>query len=282
MEDVVTIYFQGNNAPRTQACKYAGKAGLDVRTTKNEVEHVYNPDAPHLLHNLFLYNELNDIEYGCTWNPCHWLSGAVQKAGVWYYNVYGTSCTPHNKWSVLNLAGTEDVTQYVNAIKDCIRQHPEKKIVLFGTSRGAATLITTLSVLTTPQLSHIKLAIAEAPFATVESVLYDTWPSPMVPCILGLLEWYTQFRREQWSPLDAVRSASFPLQVPLLFVTSEIDKMVPVCNTMQLIDVLQSKEHPDLHHLKLQRSHHSTMSIDDAEDQEAYLNQVRRLYRKYL
>jgi hypothetical protein len=37
-----------------------------------------------------------------------------------------------------------------------------------------------------------------------------------------------------------------------------------------------------LHHLKLKRSHHSKMSMNDPEDQEAYVNELERLYRKYL
>lgn len=281
-ENVVTIFFQGNNATRVQACKYAGKAGLDIRVTDDNVEHVFNPKALPLLHNLFLYNELNDIGYGFSWNPLHWYSAIGQQISRWYYNVYGTACMSHNNWSLVNLAGPEDVAQCVNAIKECIKQYPKKHIVLFGTDRGAATLLVALTKLNRDECDHIGLVIAEAPFASVPSLLYNTMHATIVPYLLSALEQFTLFRIEQFSPLQAVTSNEFPLSVPLLFVTSDADRTVPKSETLQLIEVLKKRDHQALEHLQLKNSHHSMMSLDNKEDQDLYFAELQRLYRKYL
>lgn len=281
MEDVVTLYFQGNNAARTQACKYAGPKGLDIYVTENQVEHVFIPESPELLHNIYLYEELNDVQYGTSWNPLHWLMSAFHCANHWRYNIYGTSCSPHNQWSLLNLAGPSDVTQYLNAIRDCIKKYPEKKIVLFGTSRGASVVMVTLSMLSLEEQKHIKLAIAEAPFATVPSVLENTYPKVVVPFMLNALEKVTLFRRDQYNPLESVQSGRFAISIPLLIVTSKVDTTVPPKETQQLIDILREK-HLSLHLLELEHSHHSFMSLQDRDDIRKYEDMVESLYRKFL
>ena len=280
-QNVVTVYFQGNRAPRTQAAKYAGKQGLDVYVSNGQVEHVFNPDAPQLLHNLFLYPELNDVEYGFSYNPLHWCSKVAHQVCHWYFNLYGTACVPHTSWSLMNIAGPEDVVQCLNAIKACIKHHPDKRIVLFGTSRGAATILLTLPRLDEQERSHIAFVVAEAPFASVSSLAYE-YSERLAPHFLTFLEKTSRFQREQPSPLEAVTSEAFPLHIPLLFVTSEADTTVPVSNTMQLIEVLKERKHESLSHLKLQYSHHSLMSLQDKRDQDAYFDEMQRLYRKYI
>lgn len=282
IKDVVTVYFQGNFASRTQACKYAGPEGLDIRVTDNQVEHVFNTNAPRLLYNLFLYNELNDIQYEVSYNPFHWCCSLGQFVYQQYYNVYGTSCVPHNNLSRLNFAGSEDVAQCVNAVKACIKTHPEKRIVLFGTSRGAATILVSLTKLSKEELTHLKLVIAEAPFASIPSLLYNTLPACIVPYLFYMAEKLTLFKENQISPLHAVTDDAFPLEIPILFVTSEADRTIPIHETTQLIEVLKKREHKALNHLKLKRSSHSMMSIGDKDDQDAYYAELQRLYRKYL
>lgn len=284
MDNVVTVFFQGNQASRVQATKYCGKEGLDIYVSHGNIEHVYNPDSPRLLYNLFRYPELNDVAYGWSWNPWHWFFMVLHWLRQWQFNIYGTSCTPHNKYSFMNVGGPEDVAQCVLAIKLCIAKHADKQIVLFGTSRGAATVLLALPRLSTEELSHIKLVIAEAPFASVSSVLYETMPfaQTTVPLFISLLEYFTQYRRDQHSPLEAVASKQFPLDMPLVFVTSDIDTTVPVANTKQLITVLQQRNHQALHHIPLKHSHHSWMSLHNEEDKTFYDVELHRLYRKYL
>lgn len=278
---MITVFFQGNRESRTQAARYTGKEGLDIYVSNGQIEHIFNPTAPQLLHNLFLYNELNDVEYGFSWNPLHWCSSVAHQLHSWYFNIYGTACMPHNKWSLMNIAGDEDITQCVNAIKECIKKCSQQKIVLFGCSRGASSLIVALTRLSLSEIEHINLVILEAPFASVPSLAYEYSPT-LAPHFLTLLERCTLFQREQFSPLEAVASDKFPLTLPLLFVTSEVDTTVPVLNTMQLIDVLRKRDHQELTHLKLKHSEHSMMSLQDKEDQDSYYAELQRLYRKYI
>lgn len=281
--EIITLYFQGEFATRTQACKYAGPKGLDIRVSDGQVEHVFNPRAPQLLHNIFTQDELGDVEYERSYNPLHWLSSLFHCFGQSFtYNVYGTSSMPHNNLSMMNFSGPDDVRQCLYAIESCIRQYPQKKLVLFGTSRGASVLMIALGTMTQEQLERVKLVILEAPFSSYPSLLFHTYPSFLVPVMLSALEKLTLFRRDQLSPLEAISSHTFPVRTPLLFVTSKADRTVPPEETEQLIEMLRLKGYLELHHLQLAHSHHSRMSLDHPDDIRAYQDKLASLYKHYL
>jgi len=279
-DDIVTVYCQGNGAGRNQAAKYAGPCGLEIKRSATQLERVYIPEAPLLLHNLYTWDELRDIGYGWPTNPFQLASLVKQYLTLWYYNVHGAS-VPHNHLSELNVAGDQDVTQYVAAVRQCIREHPTKKLVLFGTSRGASVVLIALARLTAEECQHIKLVLVEAPFDTVPSVSQYRF-GRLSRLLLALLARFARYRPFQCSPLEAVDSEAFPLTLPLAFITSKVDSIVPPEHTAPLIARLKERNHAALHELVLERSHHSMMSLHNEEDQASYMAFVEALYNKYL
>lgn len=280
--NVVTIFFQGNRESRAQATHYCGKEGLDIYVSEGNVEHVFSPNTPQLLYNLFLFSELNDIEFGFSWNPFHWISMLFHQFYSWYFNLYGTACMPHNKWSLMNIAGPEDVAQCVIAIRACIKKHPYKRLVLFGCSRGASTVLVALTQLDKEELTHLAFVIAEAPFASVPSLLTE-YNTTLAPYILSLLERFTLFNRDQYSPLDAVKSERFPTHIPLLMITSDADTTVPLKNTTHLLDVLwKERNHMKCSHTRLKESYHGMMPLQSTADITAYSEALERYYKQYL
>ena len=281
-EDVLTIYFQGAFASRTQACKYAGPKGLDIRVSDGQVEHVFNPRSPELLHNIVTYDDLSDVDYERSYNPLYWLMSLAHCGANSHNNVYGTSSMPHNVLSQTDLSGPLDVEQCLSVIEYCIGKFPEKKLVLFGCSRGASVLLIAMERLKTDQLRHIRLVIVEAPFASIPSLLFEKFPFYLASLMLSILERTTSFKRNQPSPLDAVTSLNFPVRTPLLFVTSKKDWWVPPVETGQLIEMLRVKGYLDLHHLELEHSNHFRMSLDHPDDIHSYREKLAFLYQKYL
>jgi fermentation-respiration switch protein FrsA (DUF1100 family) len=223
-----------------------------------------------------MYHDLNDVGYGWSWNPLHILSKLAHLLAKRYYGIEGGGL-PHNHITLLNVAGSEDVGQYLSAVRSCIRQQPEKRIVLFGCSRGASVVLASLVYLIEVERRHIALAIVEAPFATVPSALSVRWFSALQ---LALLTRLSLYESTQLSPLEAVRHENFPLDLPLAFVTSESDSLVPVSHTLKLIEELRARNHSCLEHLKLYLSDHAMMPI--GEEKTEYLNFVNSLYKKYV
>lgn len=285
--DIVTVFCQGNGASRHQAAKYAGPDGMDVRLYK-ESGRRFNKDtvsianAPRILWNMYVWDELDDISYNRTWNPTHW-AGMIAHAVMhkWGYNLRGMHTLPYNLPTRLNVAGEQDVEQYLKAVRDCITEHPTKRIVLFGTSRGASTVLVALRHLSPENRKHIALVLVEGPFDTMHHV--TNWRyGHAAPLLRWLLKTFALYSETQKSPLDVVRDPHFPVNIPLGFIRSAVDTIVPPECTRTLFGALQQRGHPHLYELVLERSHHSRMPIDDEKDQEQYLRYVYDLYKRYI
>jgi hypothetical protein len=237
------------------------------------------PESPLLLHNIYDYPELDDVGYGWSWNPLHGLMLGVSFVQQQYFGVENAPLH-HIYVSNLNLGGQNDVLQHQRALSECIAKEilPNgKKLVLFGCSRGASTTFTSVATCAENLKSIIKLVILEAPFDTVDNVIeQSTWFPALAKAALKL----TAYSDEQMSPLTAAQL--FPLEIPVAFITSVVDTRVPIQCTQNLIDVLRKRGHPNLHHLELQNSPHSSMSLADPTDQKNYLEFVNYLYSKYL
>jgi dipeptidyl aminopeptidase/acylaminoacyl peptidase len=278
-DQIATVFFQGNMSSRSQAANYAGEVGLDVKISDDNIERVYRPDAPLILHNIFPSKDLNDVGYGFSINPLHMLLQCKSLIVNTYCNIKGSSIS-YSYVMENNVGGKEDVEQNIRAIEECIEANPNKKIVLFGCSRGAATMVVTLANLKDELLQHIKLVIVEAPFDSVENVVNSSSYFPKL--IMNYLETCTKYDRMQQSPLEAVNSDSFPLEIPIAFITTKVDDRVPVENTMRLIYALKKKGHSDLHHLMLDNSHHALMHSHNEEDVKKYVDFVNDLYERYI
>ncbi len=277
--EIVTVFFQGNLSSRSQAANYAGNEGLDIKISDEITEHVYRPDAPKILHNIFPYYDLDDVGYGFSINPLHWCLQIKSLVVNTYCGIKGSSIS-HSYITQNNIGGKEDVNQNIRAIHECIKANPTKKIVCFGCSRGAATTLITLANLDKELLKHIALVIVEAPFDSVQSVVESSSWFPSLT--LAFSKTVMNYDENQPSPLDAVSSDDFPLDIPLAFITSKVDTRVPIENTQKLIDVLKAKNHSNVYHLMLENSHHALMHSHNEKDKQNYVEFVNELYERYI
>lgn len=249
------------------------------KLTKEEYD-TYIPDSPLLLHNCYMYDELDDVGYGWSWNPIHWPFMCGSLAQRTYYGMENAPIH-HIYLSNLNVGGENDVKQHQDALAKCIQDKilPEnKQLVLFGCSRGAATTFTSVATCPPELQQHIKLVIVEAPFDTVENVLSLSSWTPNLQSTL--LNGFTIYKTDQLSPLEA--AMSFPLDLPIAFITSNIDTRVPPECTQNIIDRLRNRGHQKIYHLQLKNSPHSSMSLYDEDDKLEYLNFLNNLYNKYI
>lgn len=281
--NIVTVFFQGNGSSRAQGAKYCGDAGITVSTpvTYTAVLCDSMPYRPTLIHNAYTYDELVDVSYAQSWWPLHWAAHALSAFALWWNGIEGAP-SHHVLVSHLNVAGPSDVQQCMAAVRRCHADHADNKnnnlanVVLFGTSRGAATAFVACTMLPPEELPA--LLVLEAPFDTVDHVLQESvWPFRWLQH--AVLRLCTSFDSKQPSPLSRV--ADFPLHLPVAFVTSAADTRVPPECTQPLIDGLRARGHEHVHHLQLQHSSHCSMACQHAEDVAAYQEFLESMYDKY-
>jgi hypothetical protein len=82
-------------------------------------------------------------------------------------------------------------------------------------------------------------------------------------------------------PSPAAAIESFPLGVPVFFITSKTDKSVPCHSTESLAKELAKKGLNPVYLLVLEKSSHPNYMCDDQEDKDAYVTLLHALYKRY-
>lgn len=80
---------------------------------------------------------------------------------------------------------------------------------------------------------------------------------------------FKAYNKEGPSPLQAVET--FPENIPVVFITSKADGIVPCENTEKIAKALEKKQKNDAYLLKLEKANHADFMFHNKEDPEIYL-----------
>jgi hypothetical protein len=197
---------------------------------------------------------------------------------------------PASKLSVFNYfprlsAANIGQQKDINALRKVYTQHckffPESDIVLYGDSRGAATIFNFLALY---NAERVKAAVLEAVFDTVphaiKHFLYEDKSKVTEACLHQLLSWTLwSYRKNGANPRKSAEIIGDT--IPLLFVTSLKDGLVAAQCTINLYRRLVERGHKKVHLLVLKKSYHATYMIDDPADKQAYESVVHAFYKHY-
>jgi hypothetical protein len=274
-DHIVTFYFQGNNASRAQASKYTG--GKPITYTKDDDRYTaICPQAPLILHNIYEHPELHDVGYNPNYSPWHWICKGITHCENTAKGIQAPAhCFYITRW---NVGGATDLDHYLRYFRQMLLETPlDKKIAIFGPSRGASLTLIAMSQLTPEEQSRVSLVIVEAPFDSFPNVL-NSWPylrylSGMQLYLISRLGLY---HPSQLTPIGTIHQ--IPHTVPIAFITSERDTVVPKACTLNLIERLRETGHPNVWHCELRNSSHDGMTLEDIDDRRQYYEFINGLY----
>jgi hypothetical protein len=298
MHDVRTIYYQGVNASQAQVSKYTGSRGF-VATTG---EHIVCKQGFDVIENPFIGKELDEV------SPKKILNGSHSRIKNFFHHpvrvieqcinnscenkVFGitvqgspahrpTTLDAHSiDFNATSLGQNGDIAEHKTRYDLCITQYPDSYIILYGVSRGAAT---TFNACASNQydMNRIKLIVLEGCFDSVAGAVHDSplfwgWDK-LEKTFLKTLAWMTKFKEDGIAPIKLVDA--FPENVPVLFVASKCDAIVPLSSTQRLVNALYLKGKNPIYSLVLQHSSHPKYMIDNKEDTENYRDCLHALYK---
>lgn len=254
------------------------------------INHLYNvkyfpPFIQGILLVLSLSNTLNACQKQIQQQPIYLFSHGLggNKKQAYYYQQEDIIRTPlvtfdypdvlpngYNPKEV-NLGQEQDVATFKKAF-DAL-QKTEKSPVLFGVSRGAATIVNFLGKYPTSPVSAI---ILESPFDHVASIVkfkyYISALHSLVPTLL--------FEKYDCNGMQPITSAPLlPTHIPILLICSEEDDLIPCSGTVALYQALKNTGNPDVYLLKLKKGVHA--NILWGTEGEIYQNVVHAFYKKY-
>jgi hypothetical protein len=188
--------------------------------------------------------------------------------------------------SALNLAQEEDIETLSATYNELLAFQPGKYIVLYGVSRGAATAFNFLATeYIKKEIKHIKAVVLEGCFDSVKNILHNKFKfaqnypklQQVIQKIFGSI--YTGHDLEGIAPIKLVEQ--FPHDIPVLFITSKIDTVVPHQCTWNLYRALKKTGHPNAFLLELKHSSHPHYMIENEYDRDYYQAAVHAFYKKF-
>lgn len=300
--DVPTVYFPGMGCCFfTQIARYTGPEGFITP----HGEHVYCTQGIHTIKNPCLIDaESDEIEHKrpieswfvlCNpfvalkvlWKNIYFILTSLDrlKYGVVVENVSTMESVRghYSPFSATNFAQDRDLQNHKRKYDACARAYPESPKILYGVSRGAATTFRACAI-HADFYSDVRLVILEGCFDSVPHNLKARFPTlccvPVIHTVChDLLTKITCYKKDGGSPLDDV--GRFPKNLPVAFITSETDSVVPAECTKYLVQALVNTGHEEVYLLTLKASSHSKYMMDDPQDAAQYQHFVHALYKKY-
>jgi hypothetical protein len=299
-KDVQTVYYQGVNASQVQVSKYTGARGFRATTG----EHVVCRRGFDVIENAFIGKELDEVQLKRVGSQKHAQVKEFFRHPIRVIEQCFNTITENKMFGItideapgdlkytvsahtihlgrMSMGQSRDIAEHKIRYDLCVEQCPHSDIILFGVSRGAATTFNACAC-NKYDMNKVKLVVLEGCFDSVSSAAHNSslflgWKK-LEKTFVKKLSSLTQFKDEGISPIKLI--ADFPEQVPVLFVTSKKDIIVPMASVLNLVQGLKKRGKNPVYMLVLEHSTHPKYMMDDKKDTENYRDCLHALYKQY-
>ncbi len=289
---VVTVFYPGMFNTQAQAAKLVGPEGFDHHHTGEKIRALR---AINTIINLLTYHEIEevellDVESSKLWYllrpmALFWL--VARRASHWYNGISmepleGHSGTGRSIWThaiklrLMSLGQERDVAEHHTRVSLCRADHPDAHMVIYGVSRGA---LTSFIAHATHQYEGVRALVLEGCPDSIPNVVQESLGSLVHYLYQKAIRFICEHDPNGISALACVEQ--FPHDVPVLFVTSEKDTVVPASCTQRLARALADTGHPHVYCLVLKNSSHEGYAYDDPDDARNYQSVAHAFYKKH-
>lgn len=184
-------------------------------------------------------------------------------------------------FSKANLGQEADVQTLEQAYQEHLKKYPETDIVLYGDSRGAATIF---NFVANHKPAYVKAAILEGIYDSLDHIIkhfITSNKSTFTEKLLHRLARITLggYKNEGMNQRESAEIIDDT--IPLLLVISLKDGQVPAQSAFYLYSRLIQRGHKQVHLLVLEKSLHPIYMMDDPEDKKVYESVVHAFYKHY-
>ncbi len=302
-----TLFYQGASNSQTQALKYTGNQKIQATTGELMWSTGRNNLEPlNVIYNLHIGTEIADINlrpfdsYYAYLNPAKLYFSTLTRFRHYWEGVHIAPAAQPMHESVANhsqnLSQTSygqasDIQSHYNKYQAWLSKNDKKNdLILWGVSRGTAATFCAFAKFRYPQT---KLVVLEGAIDSVDNIVKtisthtfrsEKWADYAVSAFrktVSALNYCNLFayRTNGEAPIDYVEV--FPENVPVVFITSKKDSVVPMENTENIAMLLAARGKNDVYLLVLENSRHPFYMYDDENDRNTYEAFIHAIYRKY-
>lgn len=277
---VYTIFYQGIFASQTQLAQYTPY----IHTTTGHIVRASKKCAIDIVQHPFIGKEIEEVISASRMGPLDSAQSFV--LGLLEKYRFGYSIKRINKQSVtdgsafaidfstIDLAQERSIEQFHEKYTLWQAAHPGTDCILFGVSRGAATVFNALATHKYPA----RLVILESCFGSIPEIMQHAY-GKQYKNILTLLARSTRFKVEGPSPLMLLDQ--FPPDIPVVFISSHKDQRVPYTSTRNLAYLLACKKQNPVYLITLKKSAHGQYSSSSKRDRAYYQAVMHAIYRAH-
>ena len=300
-----TLFFQGIGTSQTQLLKYVGDLKIKA-TTGQEMwcTGCRNLKPLYVIRHPFIGLEVGDIYFNpftslfSYLNPFKLTSACITYGTNYYYGVRYTEPLPQHEsvayhvpnLTKINIGQELDMESHKKKYDSWVTQRVEERgAVLYGVSRGTAATFCAYAKYKYPE---VKLVVLEGAIDSTQNLL-SKYISLICPGIFAFRfrsginaglsffknRGYLAYDPEGPSPLKSVDE--FPEGIPVVFISSKIDLIVPYKNTENIARALANKGKNQVYLLTLLHSRHPNYMFDDIKDHDDYEAFIHAVYKKY-
>lgn len=175
----------------------------------------------------------------------------------------------------INLGQNTDIEMLKNTYQQHLEKFPNQKVILYGTSRGAATVFNFMAKYRPAEVIAIVL---EGIYDEVDHLLKETcgYFNGIAHSFIRL---FTAYEANGISPIKSIKD--FPKDIPILIISSKRDGTVPFPCAKNMYKQLKIAGHNNVHFLKLKNSSHDSYSFQNDKDRELYEQVIHTFYKHY-
>lgn len=182
-----------------------------------------------------------------------------------------------------------DIDQLKDQYDKIRKSWPEAKIILFGVSRGSATIDGLLDLY--PECTdHLAAVITESEFGSMPAVVDHLMKQykllrlmPKETAYRNVESFFRQYKHVEPSPQQHLENAITKnpdlLQIPRLIICAETDHLVPIQSTLKLYTTLKNFGHDKAHVITLAQGRHGFLI--EGPCREDYRRQALDFLSKY-
>lgn len=183
--------------------------------------------------------------------------------------------------SQANLGQKKDIKALKKTYHKHLNKYPNKNIILYGDSRGAAS---TFNFIAKYKPANVKAAVLDGIYDNIDHCikhfLYEDKSPETEKCMRSLVSTFVWSYNSK-GPFTIDIANIITDDIPLLFVTSLKDGLTPPQGAFNVYAKLKKRGFKNIHLLVLEKALHPAYMIDNEKDKQTYESVVHAFYKHY-
>lgn len=280
VQDQITFIFSpGTGCYYPQLSKYCNHVEFNSPFNSDKLVKLQHPRCCPVIGSDYYIVQYPEIDVETPFvSPVHYMF--IRHLSLWQgkYTPHPLYCN-FVRMTRFNLSQDDDIEALNKCYEKCMKEKKNgKPLVMYGSSRGASTMITWYSKYKNT-IKGIDALVLEGCPSSIDDIC-DYSPNWVNLCRKALLSSFTQYSDIGIKPVDCL--LDLPKNIPIYFIASVKDEIVPYECSEKMVKILRDNGYSNIRLITLKEAPHSGYITHNSEDRCVYHDALQELYKQLL